>query len=250
MDKGLVLKIIEVGSRVRVGTNSTLYEYHGMTIPNHTCKEPKPLEPGDVVTVKNMTPTSVLVTGPCGCDYLLWDRIAGEAIHTVNDVVAATTWESLLDHVRQWMIVRFSLNTDRDLWVWVFVIGAASHLEYLAVAVLWVADQKPTPFNEYQPKRTLGPVAHLIRERGLLDPDTLAKLEKIAALRNSVTHRGATYGVPFREDDPSGGEYKGRHVFTDPEGLAQLVDDMDAATKAMGEWLRKAGLGTDEGTPA
>jgi hypothetical protein len=120
------------------------------------------------------------------------------------------------------MIVWFALNTEHDLWGWLFVIGAAAHLEYLAVAVLWVADQKPAPFNEYRPKRTLGQAARLIRERGLLDPDTVERLEGIADLRNSVAHRGATYGVPFRESDPSRGEYKRRHVFTDPEGLAQL----------------------------
>jgi hypothetical protein len=123
-------------------------------------------------------------------------------------------------------------------------------MEYLAVAVLWVADQKPTPFNEYQPKKTLGQAARLTRDGGLLDPDTVETLERIAELRNSVAHRGATYGIPFREGDLSRGEYKGRHVFTDPEGLAQLMDDMDAATKAMGEWLRKADLGTNEGAPA
>lgn len=72
-------------------------------------------------------------------------------------------WDSLLNRIRDWMILRYALNTDRDLWVWIFVLGAAAHLEYLAVAVLWVADEKPTAFNEYQPKRTLGQAAHLIR---------------------------------------------------------------------------------------
>jgi hypothetical protein len=42
---------------------------------------------------------------------------------------------------------------------------------------------------------------------------------------------------------------RGGHVFTDPEGLRQLMDDVDAATKVMGEWLQKAGLSTGEGTP-
>lgn len=250
MDKGWVLGVIEVGARVRVGTSSIFYEYQGMTEPNHTCQEPRPLRPGDVVTVKNVTRTSVLVTAPCGCDYLLWDRMGGKETHTVDDGAAAATWDSPLDRVRQWMIVRFALNTNHDLWTWIFVIGAAAHLEYLAVAVLWVADRKPIPFNEFGPKKTLGQAADLIRERGLLDPDTVERLEKIAELRNSVAHRGATYGVPFREGDPSRGEYKGRHVFTDSEGLTQLMDDMDAATKVMGEWLRHAGLGTDEGTRA
>jgi hypothetical protein len=164
------------------------------------------------------------------------------------DAMVAAAWDSLLDRVRQWMIVRFALNTDADLWVWVFVIGASAHLEYLAVAILWVADRKPTPFEQYQPKRAhgLGQVARLIRKKKLLDLTTVDTLERIAKLRNSVAHRGATYGVPFREGDPSRGEYKGRHVFTDPEGLRQLMDDVDAATKVMGEWLRKAGLGAGE----
>jgi hypothetical protein len=89
-------------------------------------------------------------------------------------------WDSLLDLVRQWMIVRFALNTNRDLWVWTFVIGAAAHLEHLAVAVLWVADQKPTPFQPYQPKRTLGQTARLLSERNLLDSATVETLEGIA----------------------------------------------------------------------
>jgi hypothetical protein len=115
MDKGRVLKVTEIGSCVRVSTSDAVYEYHGMTAPNHVCKEPKPLELGDVVIVKSVTPTSVLVTGPCGCDYLLWDRVGEEGTHTVDNVVAATTWDSPLDLVRQWMIVRFALNTEVDL---------------------------------------------------------------------------------------------------------------------------------------
>ena len=158
--------------------------------------------------------------------------------------MVTTAWDNLLERVRGWMIFRFALNTDCDLWAWTFIIGAAAHLELLAVAVLWVANQKPTPFNEYQPKRTLGQATRLIRERGLLDSDTVGRLEGIAELRNSVAHRGATYGVPFREDDPSRGEYRGRHVFTDPEGLRQLMDDVDAATKVMSEWLQGEAMGS------
>lgn len=158
--------------------------------------------------------------------------------------MVATTWDSLLARVREWMIVRFALNTDQDVWVWLFVIGAAAHLEHLTVALLWVADEKPAPFEEYQPNETFGHAVRRIGERGLLDPATVENLDRIAKLRNSVAHRGATYGVPFRDGDPLRGEYKGRHVFTDPEGLRQLMGDMDAATKVMGEWLRERGLGT------
>ncbi|MEX0805752.1 MAG: hypothetical protein WD688_20900 [Candidatus Binatia bacterium] len=234
MDKDWVLKVTEAGAVIRLGITA----YQGVTEPNHRCQDPKPLRRGDVVTVKNMTPTSVLVTGPCGCDFLLWDRLP--AASGEND--------SLLDRVRQWMIVRFALNTDHDLWVWPFVIGVAAHLELLAIGTLWVADQKPTSFEQYQPKMTLGQASHLIHKKNLLNPTTVDNLKRIAKLRNSVVHRGATYGIPFQEGDPSRGEYKGRHVFTDLEGLKQLMDDVDAATKVMGEWLRKPGLGTGEGT--
>ncbi|MGH7827300.1 MAG: hypothetical protein ACREQ7_19245 [Candidatus Binatia bacterium] len=160
--------------------------------------------------------------------------------------MATKTEDELIGLIRQWMVIRFALNTNLDLWIWAFVIGAAAYLEYLALVVLWVADQKPTSFEQYQPKRTLGQAARLLRDRNILDPSTVAMLEEIAKLRNSLTHRGATHGVPFREGDPSRGEYKGRHVFTDSDGLNQLMDDVDEATKVMGEWLRKAGLGTGD----
>lgn len=160
-------------------------------------------------------------------------------------VMVATAWDGLLDQVRQWMIVRFALNTDRDLWVWLFVIGAAAHLEHLVVALLWIADEKPTPFEEYQPKLTFGQAIRRIGERRLLDPAAVETLNRIAKLRNSVVHRGATYGLPFQEGDASRGEFKGRHVFTDAEGLRQLISDMDAATEVMVEWLQTRDLGTD-----
>lgn len=78
--------------------------------------------------------------------------------------MATKTEEELIGLMQQWMVIRFSLNTNRDLWTWVFVIGAAAHLEYLALAVLWVDDQKPTSFEQYQPTRTLGQAARLLRE--------------------------------------------------------------------------------------
>jgi hypothetical protein len=49
--------------------------YQGMTEPNHRCQEPRSLQVSDSVTVKNVTPTSLLVTGPCGCDFLLWEPL-------------------------------------------------------------------------------------------------------------------------------------------------------------------------------
>jgi hypothetical protein len=164
--------------------------------------------------------------------------------------MVATPWDRLIEDVRLWMINRFAVNTDRDLWLWSFVFGTAAHLEYLAIAVLWVEDQKPSPFEQYYPRMTLGRAARLIREKNLLDVATLERLDSIAALRNSVAHRGATYGIPFLQGGPSRGEYKGRHIFTDLDGLRQLIDDVDAATEVMGQWLRNAGLGTDTGAPA
>ncbi len=234
-----MLRVIEVGAHVRVRTSEIFYEYEGMTEPNHTCQTSKPLRPGDLVIVKNLTPTSVLVTGPCGCDFLLWGRLP--AASGEND--------SLLDRVRWWMIARFALNTESDLWVWAYIIGVAAHLEYLAFAILWVADQKPEPFEKYLTDKGLGKAARLLGKSKLLDSATVETLKRIAELRNGLAHRGATYGVSFQESDPSRGEYKGRHIFTDPEGIKQLMDDVDGATKVMGEWLRKAGLGAQEGTP-
>lgn len=76
MDKGWVLKVTAIGLGIRVTTSSMSYEYRGITEPSHTCRDPKRLAVGDVVTVKNLTPTSVLVTGSCGCDYLLWDLVS------------------------------------------------------------------------------------------------------------------------------------------------------------------------------
>jgi hypothetical protein len=151
-------------------------------------------------------------------------------------------WEDLLARVRDWMTLRFVLNTDRDWMVWTFIFGVAAHLEHLAVAVLWVDDGKTAPFNEYKPKMTLGQAALTIEQRTLLDSVTRATLKDVAVLRNTVGHRGATEGVPFQVGDPTRGEYKSQHVFTDPKGLDNLMVDMDAATVAMVSWLREHGL--------
>lgn len=243
MDNGLEgapLRIVETGETLTVTTSTADYRYRRITNPNHSCEAGRPLKVGDTVVVQRVVPNGdILVKGPCGCNYLLWDLVSVPP-HNVGN---------LLDRVREWMILRFALNTDQDPWVWLFVIGASAHLEYLAVAVLWVAEGKPAPFEQYS-KRTLGQAAYEIREKGLLDLATVDTLKRISELRNSVAHRGATYGVPFRDGEPSRGQYKGRHVFTDPQGLSELMADMDAATMVIGEWLRRAGLGADERTPA
>lgn len=150
--------------------------------------------------------------------------------------------DDLLDKVRQWMILRFALNTEDDLWVWLSILGVAAHLEHRAVEVLWVEEGKPTSYEKYRPKMTLGGATDLIRKRNLLDLTTVGTLKKVADLRNSVAHRSATYGVSFLIGDPTRGKYKGHHVFTEPEGLKQLMDDADAATKSISDWLNQHDL--------
>jgi len=142
--------------------------------------------------------------------------------------------DSLLKRIWEWMILRFALNTDRDWKVWMFIIGAAAHLEYLAVVILWENDGKREPFENYLQKLTLSQLATQIEQNRLLDSATVQILRDIALLRNSVAHKGATWGIPF----PKGqlGQYKGQHVFTDAGGLEKLVDDVDEATNQMAKW--------------
>lgn len=78
MDKDSTLIVAEVETPVMLATSSTRYAYQGLTAPNHTCKEPRPLRRGDVVVVRNRTATSVLVSrteGPCRCPFLLHDPV-------------------------------------------------------------------------------------------------------------------------------------------------------------------------------
>lgn len=76
MDKGFTLKVIEVGATVTLSTGAINYKYREITEPNHACAEPKPLEPGDVVVVQSVAPTKdVLVKGPCGCNFLLYELV-------------------------------------------------------------------------------------------------------------------------------------------------------------------------------
>ncbi len=75
MDKGFTLTIAEVGTTVTLSAGTTNYKYGGFKGPNHTCSEPKALKPRDVVVVQNVAPSSVLVTGPCGCNFLLYDKV-------------------------------------------------------------------------------------------------------------------------------------------------------------------------------
>jgi hypothetical protein len=185
------------------------------------------------VIVTFVSPNNALfVKGPCGCAFSLYDHQSGG--HTGSD--------GPLARIRHWLIPRFALNTDHDLWSWVFIIGAAAHLEYLGVAVLWVDEGKPLSFPEYRPDMTLGRAEKKLRS--LLDATTSDTLERVAVLRNSVAHRGATWGIPYPRAGT--GVYKARHVFTDTQGSNELMADMHAATQAMSRWLREHGLTGDE----
>jgi hypothetical protein len=142
--------------------------------------------------------------------------------------------KTLLKRIWEWMIVRFALNTDRDWKVWMFIIGAAAHLEYLAVAMLWENDGKREPFEDYLQKLTLSQLATQIETNQLLNPVTVQIVRDVAVLRNSVAHKGATWGIPFPKGEM--GQYKGQHVFTDIGGLEMFVDDVDEATNQMAKW--------------
>jgi len=75
MDKGFTLTVTVTEMGVTLSMGTTNYRYRGMTEPNHTCNEPKALVPGDVVIVQNEAPNNdVLVKGPCGCNFLLYER--------------------------------------------------------------------------------------------------------------------------------------------------------------------------------
>ena len=141
--------------------------------------------------------------------------------------------DDILRRIWHWMILRFALNTDRDWKVWMYIIGAAAHLEYLAVVILWESEGSLDPFESYLPKVTLAQAAAQIEHKKLIDSGIVQILRDVADLRDSVAHRGATWGIPF----PAGnlGQYKGRHVFSDPEGLNQLICDVDEATDKMAE---------------
>ena len=76
MDKGFTLKVIEVGATVTSSTSAINYNYRGITEPNHACAEPERLKSGDVVVVQSVAPNKDdLIKGPCGCNFLLYERV-------------------------------------------------------------------------------------------------------------------------------------------------------------------------------
>src|SRR5712664_1003091 len=120
-----------------------------------------------------------------------------------DDSGDTSAWEDVLPKIGVYMEVLFALSSSRDKEVWQYIVGVAAHLEYLAVAVLWIDAGKPVPFPEYPEWLTLGKAARRLGEkRSLLDTTTVKTLQTVADLRNSVAHRGAVYGVTVAGDDP------------------------------------------------
>jgi len=147
-------------------------------------------------------------------------------------------WEALHESVHAWLVTQFGLNSPRDKDIWLHCIGAAMDLERLAVGVLWIADGRPGPFPEYEPRMTLGQAHHEIARRGLFDVTTRSILKAVADLRNSVAHRHAVFvTIPSPIKGQPIGEYKGRQVFLDSAALAELIRDKDAASRVMYAWM-------------
>jgi hypothetical protein len=143
------------------------------------------------------------------------------------------TWDQLREDIGIWMEIQFCLNSPRDKEIWQFIIGAAAHLELLAVSVLWKHDGKRVPFDNFQERLTLNQAAAQIEKANLFTPQILQVLKDVAVLRNKVAHRGAAYGVTTGR-----AQYKGRDVFNDLEALRQLLDDHTKATEGISAWYR------------
>ncbi len=167
-------------------------------------------------------------------------------------------WDALLSEIGVYMEVVFALK-GRDKEVWQYIVAQASHLEHLAAVILWEDAGRPTAFKAFEPRLALGGAADRIASKGLLDPITIETLKAVAHLRNSVSHRGAVYGVGWTDrmidnlDDEASaqppsergaahserGMYKGGHVFTQVAALRNLADDSGAALQSMAAWVRQ-----------
>lgn len=90
------------------------------------------------------------------------------------------TWETLQASIHWWLVAEFGLNSDRDKDIWLFCIGAAMDLERLAIGVLWIADGRPGPWPDYEPKMTLGQAQYEIGRRGLFDAVTRSILKDVS----------------------------------------------------------------------
>lgn len=73
-----------------------------------------------------------------------------------NEQNDSANWDDVLGEIGVYMEVLFTLNSRRDKEVWQYIVGVAAHLEYLAVAILWVAAQRPGRFEDYEDHTTLG----------------------------------------------------------------------------------------------
>ena len=171
-------------------------------------------------------------------------------------------WDALLSEIGIYMEVVFALR-GRDKEVWQYIVAQASHLEHLAAVILWEYTGRPTAFKAFEPRLTLGGAADRIASKKLLDPTTIETLKAVAHLRNSVSHRGAVYGVGWTDrmidnlDDEASarppserstghsdrGIYKGGHVFTEVVALRNLANDSGAALQAMAAWVRQRRTG-------
>jgi len=148
-----------------------------------------------------------------------------------------TDWDGLRTKIGVYMETLFVLNNDQDKEVWQYILGIAAHLEYLAVAILWVASGRPCSFEEYEDKLTLGQAIKKIEEQSLLSMTIVDIVGRINKLRNSVAHRGAVSGVTV-QGNTNRGLYNGKHVFTDLEALKQVAVDHKTAVEAMVAWLQ------------
>jgi hypothetical protein len=143
-------------------------------------------------------------------------------------------WRDLLQRMSLWVGIRFALGTSAEKEIWQFIIGAAAHLEDLAVMVLWLDEGPPgidvlTWTTASGRAWTLGRATRELESRNLVGPDSTRRLKGIADLRNKVVHRGATDGVPWIA------EYAGRPVFRDIEALRQLEEDVNRTTEELRE---------------
>lgn len=142
-------------------------------------------------------------------------------------------WTAFRAEIGRYLRTMFSLSNQREQDTWLYIVGLAAELEFLALALLWLADGSPGLFEDYKGKLTLGLAADAIERRQLLNEASIETLKAVAQLRNSVSHRVAVYGVAVARPERALGMYKGRHVFTDLDALKGLGDDVHTAALAM-----------------
>jgi hypothetical protein len=152
----------------------------------------------------------------------------------------STAWKELLRKIGMQMEILFVLNSQRDKEVWQYIVGLAARLEYYAAAMLWVADDKPSAFDEYEVRMNLGSAIEKIRRKCLLPSSMIETVKDINQLRNSVAHREAVVsGVTAAAGRR--GIYRGGNVFINVESLRKLAEDEADVIKAMSDWLRAQG---------